>query len=167
VGVANEGMRVSVGVLLAAGAALVISPQPVRPDAFVHRVWRHVANVDQLREWGSARRSDGTRRRSAAARGERGRSHAQPHSRTIRPDLSWPARWGGSVVRQLDRGATVSLFGTLYEGIAIEVDRNSAGSCARHRVGSGRGADLGGPLPELLILPLDAGDMRWSIDARQ
>jgi Zn-dependent metalloprotease len=151
-------MRVSVGVLLGAGAALMISPQPAGQTRSFAAFSAMSANIDQLREWD--RRVDQMARAGDLQRREESADVLMPsrtHERFDQTFRGVPV-WGGSVVRQLDRGATVSLFGTLYEGIAVDVGPTLTPEDARDIVsGLAGGAGLGGPLPELLILPLDAG----------
>ena len=66
--------------------------------------------------------------------------------------------YGGGVARQLDRGVTVSLFGTLHEGLDIDTSPAlSAGDVLtriEEQTGVGRAT---GPPPRLVILPLPDG----------
>lgn len=68
--------------------------------------------------------------------------------------------FGGDVARQIDRGQTVSLFGTLYAGIDLDVTPRLAPEDAARIVERLAGVELGtARLPELAILPRDgAGD---------
>ena len=65
---------------------------------------------------------------------------------------------GGGVSRQLDRGATVSLFGTLYADIDVETaPALSAGEAASLLVRRTGAASVDRLLPEAVILPLLGG----------
>ncbi len=90
--------------------------------------------------------------------------------RPVRGDTLLPARqhvradqfykgvrvFGGDIARQLEQGATVSMFGTLYEGIAIDptpaLDADGAAAVVEARAGTALGA---GRRPELVVLPLE------------
>ena len=65
--------------------------------------------------------------------------------------------WGADVTRQSERGVTISIFGSLYDGIAIDTEPKLTPEDARDAIARLSGVDLGGRLPELLILPLDGG----------
>jgi Zn-dependent metalloprotease len=66
--------------------------------------------------------------------------------------------WGGDITRQIDRGMTVSLFGTLYEDLTLDVEPVLSPEEARDIVsGLAGGVDLGSRIPELVVLPLDGG----------
>ena len=63
--------------------------------------------------------------------------------------------FGGGVSRQLDRGVTVSLFGTLHQGLDIDTTPVLTAAEAGARLEAQTGATLEyGPPPELGILPL-------------
>ena len=63
--------------------------------------------------------------------------------------------FGGGVSRQLDRGVTVSLFGTLHQGLDIDTTPVLMAAEAGARLEAQTGARLEyGPPPELGILPL-------------
>ena len=65
---------------------------------------------------------------------------------------------GGGVSRQLDRGATVSLFGTLYTDIDVETaPALTAGEAAGLLVQGTGAASVDRPLPDAVILPLLGG----------
>jgi bacillolysin len=84
--------------------------------------------------------------------------------------------FGGDIARQLRNGAVESLFGTMYEGIAIDtapaLDEEQARETLASRIG--QTLDERGPA-ELVILPLDTGGyaLTWRMrvvtrgDARQ
>jgi bacillolysin len=66
--------------------------------------------------------------------------------------------FGGEIVRQASALGTVSVFGTLYEGIAPDPRPALSPDQARAVVERLAGAPLGpGRVPELTVLPLDAG----------
>jgi thermolysin len=66
--------------------------------------------------------------------------------------------FGGDVVRQLDRGATVSIFGTIHEGIAVDTTPALAPEQAKAIVEARGGVELGPDRqPELVVLPTDDG----------
>jgi bacillolysin len=65
---------------------------------------------------------------------------------------------GGELVRQSEEGRTVSLFGTLFEGIAIGSTPTLSADQAVQVVERLSGVDLGpGRVPELLVLPREDG----------
>ncbi len=76
--------------------------------------------------------------------------------------------WGGELVRQLDGGHTISVFGTLFEGIAVEVAPRLGGEQAVQivrRLGAvPRGRQAG---PELTVLPRPEGGhvLAWRLRA--
>lgn len=76
--------------------------------------------------------------------------------------------FGGDVARQLDGGTTISLFGTLYEGIALDttpaVDADAAIAVVEARAGVTLGESR---RPELVVLPLDRGGyaLAWRLRA--
>jgi Zn-dependent metalloprotease len=65
---------------------------------------------------------------------------------------------GGELVQQLAGGETVSVFGTLYDGVAVETRPVLTADQATAVVAARAGVDIG-PLraPALRVLPLDAG----------
>lgn len=66
--------------------------------------------------------------------------------------------FGGEVVRQVDRGQTVSVFGQLYEGIAIDTEPVLGPADAVRIVAGRTGVAPGaGAPPELVVLPRDEG----------
>ena len=66
--------------------------------------------------------------------------------------------WGGTVARQLDGGSVVSVFGTVYQGLNLDVTPTIGRDVARAALEA-----LGGSLllpdtdPELVVLPRDDG----------
>jgi len=66
--------------------------------------------------------------------------------------------FGGDVVRQIDGGQTVSVFGTIYEGIDLDVSPRLTPDDARAAVERLTGARLGvARTPELTVLPRPEG----------
>jgi thermolysin len=67
--------------------------------------------------------------------------------------------FGGQVTRQLDRGQTVSIFGTIYQGIALETtDPVLTPDEAKAVIERLAGAEVGDRRdPELVVLPTDSG----------
>lgn len=66
--------------------------------------------------------------------------------------------FGADVTRQLANGQTVSIFGALYDGIALDVEPavKAADAAAIVQARAGRGPGPARP-PELTVLPLDGG----------
>lgn len=63
---------------------------------------------------------------------------------------------GGDIARQLEGGLTLSIFGTVYEGIAVDTTPSLTADEARTRIGELAGVDLAENYePELVILPHD------------
>jgi bacillolysin len=68
---------------------------------------------------------------------------------------------GGDMARQTDGGLTVSLFGTLYQGIDLNVEPRLSADQVKALVEHRTGVELGpSRLPTLVILPDDAGGYR-------
>jgi thermolysin len=67
--------------------------------------------------------------------------------------------FGGQVTRQLDRGQTVSIFGTIYQGITLETtDASLTPDEAKAAIEQLAGAQVGDRHdPELVVLPTDSG----------
>jgi hypothetical protein len=65
--------------------------------------------------------------------------------------------WGGSVSRQLDAGRAVSIFGTLYQGLDIDVTPALDREAATIRLENVGGYSSARNRPELVILPDDNG----------
>ncbi len=99
---------------------------------------------------------------------------------------------GGGITRQLAGGATVSIFGTIHQGIDIDITPALSATAARTALQnlSGGAALVSGPLPALTIFPLpdrsyaltwhatmsdfrtyfldaDSGQIIWEIDERR
>jgi len=65
---------------------------------------------------------------------------------------------GGDIVRQSDHGVAVSVFGTIYDGLMLDVTPVLSAADARQRMLAAAGATEATVIPaELLILPLDDG----------
>ena len=103
--------------------------------------------VDQLASAGELQRRD--EQEDASMPGRR-------HERLAQLYHGVPV-WGGDVARQTERGATVSIFGSLYEGITIGAEATLSPQDARDVIARLSGVDLGGRLPELIVLPLAGG----------
>jgi bacillolysin len=74
--------------------------------------------------------------------------------------------YGGDIARQSDRGLTVSIFGTIYEGIDLEVTPALSIDDMKAVLEGETGVSLGpGRIPELVILPDDAGPYRLTYRA--
>lgn len=125
-------------------------------------------SIGQLREWD--RRIDGMLRTGELRVRDRrddtivaGRTHerADQFHDGVRV-------FGGDVARQLRSGQTVSVFGTVYEGIAIETTPALSEDRAREIVAAETGADAASAPPaELTVLPLDRGGyaLTWRLRA--
>ena len=75
--------------------------------------------------------------------------------------------FGGEVVRQTDGRTTVSVFGTFYEGIALEVAPRLSAEDARRLVQDLSGETLGpSRMPELMVYPRDQGGYVLAYRAR-
>ncbi len=74
--------------------------------------------------------------------------------------------YGGDVARQTDRGLTVSIFGTLYEGIDLDVRPTLSIDEIKTVVERQSGIELGPDrVPGLVILPDDTGGYRLTYRA--
>src|SRR5574341_1223105 len=66
--------------------------------------------------------------------------------------------FGGELVRQSDPIGTLSVFGTLYEGIAVSTTPTLGPADARQRIAARGGRPFGrAGGPELVVLPLESG----------
>lgn len=76
--------------------------------------------------------------------------------------------FGGVLLRQTDAAGTLTVFGTYYEGIAIDVAPRLSAKDVEARLASrgGRPAGARGG-PELMVFPLDSGEYRlaWRVRA--
>jgi bacillolysin len=75
--------------------------------------------------------------------------------------------FGGDVARQSESGITISLFGTIYEGIDLDTTPALSADRAREVIEQSGGAAMRpGVDPELVVLPLDAGGYALAYRAR-
>lgn len=75
--------------------------------------------------------------------------------------------FGGELVRQTDGAATISVFGTLYEGISLDVVPRLSAEDARRVVEKLSGESLGpSRAPQLLVYPRDEGGYLLAYRAR-
>jgi len=69
--------------------------------------------------------------------------------------------WGGSVSRQLRGAETVSVFGTMYEGMSLGVTPKLSADDAKQAIERIGGRTLGpNKTPELVVLPMEDGTFR-------
>jgi bacillolysin len=149
--------RISIGGLLAVGAALAMAPHPSGQGRAVTAIRAMSANLDALREWDG--RIDRLARSGDLRRSEEHEDTIMParrHERLSQLHQGVPV-WGGDVARQTEQGSTVSIFGSLYDGIDINTTPALSPENARDAIARLSGVDLGGRLPKLVILPLDGG----------
>jgi thermolysin len=75
--------------------------------------------------------------------------------------------FGGDVVRQLDGGVVLSMFGKVYDGVSIDTSPGIDAERAREIVQAVSGAQLAPDRqPELVILPRQTGDiLAWRLSA--
>ena len=76
--------------------------------------------------------------------------------------------FGADVTRQLDRGQTVSVFGTLYDGLVVDTTPAVTELEARGRVEEAAGVRLGNSRAgELMVLPREDGtaNLTWRVRA--
>jgi thermolysin len=89
------------------------------------------------------------------------------HERLVQLHQGVPV-FGGVLLRQSDASGTLTVFGTHYEGIGLDVAPRLASRDIEVRL-AGRGGRPGGRRggPELVVLPLDAGGYRlaWRVRA--
>lgn len=118
----------------------------------------HAANIDDLRRWDAE--IDGMLRTGellVTSRLPDERLPGREHEYVAQFHRGVPVH-GGGVSRQLDRGVTVSLFGTLHRGLDIDTaPALSADEAARRIARTAGAAPTDGPPPELVILPLPGG----------
>ena len=72
--------------------------------------------------------------------------------------------FGGDVARQVERGLTVSLFGTIYQDVDVDTDPGLSADEARDAIESAAGSTMRpGTRPELVVLPRETGgyDLAW------
>jgi thermolysin len=75
--------------------------------------------------------------------------------------------FGGELTRQSDAAGTLTVFGTLYEGIDVDVAPRLSPREAEARLAARGGRPFGSRGgPELVVLPLDEGDYRLAYRVR-
>jgi thermolysin len=148
--------RASIGVF-ALIAALVVSPHPAGQGRSFSAIRATAANPDALRDWDI--RVDRMARSGDLRRLDEHEDTLMPGRRHERLEQLYQGVpvWGGDIARQTDRGSTVSIFGSLYEGISIATEPTLTPEAARDVIARLSGVDLGGRLPDLVILPLEGG----------
>jgi bacillolysin len=144
--------------LLAAPAALAAGERAARVQA---------SSAEAVREW--------------AARVDQLASSGELAVRLTRDDTLIPGRrherlaqlhrgvpvFGGELVRQSDAAGTLTVFGTLYEGIDVDVTPRLRPAEAEALLASRGGAPFGRHGgPELVVLPLEAGGYRLAYRIR-
>src|SRR4249919_3452345 len=112
--------RASVGAVLAMIATLVVSPHPAGQGRSFSAIRATAANIDALRDWDV--RVDGMARSGDLRRLDEHEDTLMPGRRHERLEQLYQGVpvWGGDIARQTDRGSTVSIFGSLYEGITVD-----------------------------------------------
>jgi len=88
------------------------------------------------------------------------------HERLAQYHLGVPV-FGGELVRQSDLAGTVSVFGTLYEGIDVGATPTLRSADAEARIAARGGVPVGRHGgPELVVLPLESGyRLAWRVRA--
>ena len=150
--------RVFATTLLAANLVVIMSP-PATAQTRSLAVAAMSGQLDQIREWDQ--RVDQMARSGDLQLREQIADAVVPgnvHERFIQTHDGVPI-WGGDITRQSSLGSTISLFGTIYDGVALDVQPKLSPEAARDiAAGLAGGADLGAaPLPSLVILPLSDG----------
>lgn len=149
--------RLLLGISFAASTALVVSSRPVAQIRSL-TVAAMSEQFDQLLEW-DQRVNQMARTGELRLRKQRedGLIPGRTHERFDQV-FHGVAVWGGDITRQSDLGLTISIFGTLYADLAVDVEPKLSAREARKIVsGLAGGVDLGDHLPDLLILPIDGG----------
>ena len=109
----------------------------------------HAAGVDDLRRWDAA--VDGMTRTGefvVISRLDDERLPGREHEYAAQFFRGVPVH-GGGVSRQLDRGVTVSLFGTLHQGLDVETAPALSAAEAAARLATVTGADAPAGRPNL------------------
>ncbi|HXD74921.1 MAG TPA: M4 family metallopeptidase [Vicinamibacterales bacterium] len=148
--------RFAAAALLVLGAAVVGSRRPAA-QARLTSLALGPDRVDALREW-DARVDEMSRAGDLELRDEHQDTilPARRHERMRQLYHGIPV-WGADVARQTERGVTISLFGQLYDGIAIDSEPKLLPEDARDIITQLSGVDLSPRLPQLFVLPLDGG----------
>jgi Zn-dependent metalloprotease len=149
--------RASIGAIVALSTALVVSPHPAGQGRSFSAIRATAADIDTLREWDI--RVDRMARSADLRRRDEHEDTVMPGRRHERLEQLYQGVpvWGGDIARQTERGSTISIFGSLYDGINISTTPALSPEDARNAIALLSGIDLGGRLPELVILPLDGG----------
>jgi bacillolysin len=149
-----------------AAAAVWLAPASAQRQSGLVTIAARTTN--DLRDWGS--RIDSMRRagdlRVRTTRDDalvRGRTHQRldQYHRGVRV-------FGADVAEQLLGGQVVSVFGNVYDGIAIDPSPSLAAERAREIVAERAGVELGPSIePELVILPRENGEyaLTWMLGA--
>lgn len=146
---------------IAGGAmAALLAALPPAPDAQDRAGLTRIGprTIAELRQWDGRidrmlRSDELVVRRVFPDPGVPGRSHERAGQRHQGVPV-----FGGDVVRQIDGGQTVSIFGTIYEGIDLDVTPRLSPAGAKAAVERLTGARLGASrLPELTVLPRPEG----------
>lgn len=152
----NRRLNITAGVL--AGLALVAArPQHPLAQARSLAVAVGMENVSLLREWDN--RIDQLARAGELQLVDEHQDtllSARRHERLRQVYHGIPV-WGGDVTRQTERGLTVSVFGSLYQGVDAPYQPQLLPHEARDIIARLSGAEMGTTLPDLLVLPLDGG----------
>jgi bacillolysin len=126
-----------------------------------------VTSIRGLREWDAAidsleRSGDLRLRQHRADALKTGREHDRldQYYKGVRV-------FGGDVARQTERGVTVSLFGTVYDGIEMDANPRLSADEARSAIEQAAGAPMRpGAAPELIVLPRESGGYDLAYRAR-
>ena len=147
--------------LALAAVALVVTGQDAtsqEPGGAVSLSAGYATDVDELRRWDAT--VDGMLRTGdlvAVSLLQDERVPGREHEYAAQFFQGVPV-FGGGVSRQFDRGVTVSLFGTLHQGLDIDTAPGLSAAEAAARLEESTGAPpAGGSPPELGILPLPDG----------
>src|SRR5262245_45111440 len=148
--------RFAPAVIAASVIAVGLTSRPLRAQVGPRRV--SATSFADLRAWDATvdrmKRDDSLRARRTIADTELpGRVHERLDQfyRGVRV-------YGGDITRQTDRGLTVSIFGTLYEGIDLDVRPALSIDDVKAVVERVSGVEPGpARVPELVILPDEAG----------
>ena len=156
----NQAGRISLATVVTAVALVVTGPDATSQEAggAVSLSAGYATDVDDLRRWDATvdvmlRAGDLV----AVSLLEDERLPGRTHEYAAQYFQGVPI-FGGGVSRQFDRGVTVSLFGTLHQGLDIDTAPGLSGAEAAARIEqlTGAAAADGSP-PELGILPLPDG----------
>lgn len=147
--------------LVAVGAAPLVAQNQPRPGQI------RASTIAELREWdaridGMLRSGDLVVRRVFDDPSVPGRTHerADQYHRGVKV-------FGADVVRQLDRGQTVSVFGGLYPDIDLDTTPGLTREEARAAIERLTGMRLGASrLPDLMVLPRPSGGYALTYRAR-